>query len=282
MTSPTPAGHPGPSANSISVMFTPAFQVDGFFPDVALVSADSTAFHVHTRRLLAASTNAFGGLLAHAAPGFVAVPESAAVLNIVLHLIYGMSCLHFQPSLESTEAALDALIKYGVPPPQLAASRPLHQLLLSYAPYRPIEAYALAAHHGLEDAAVAISGHLLAYDLSKLTDELTVKMGPIYFNRLVGLHQARNRALRDIALRPPASHPLTPTCNEEEQAKLKRGWAFASADIVWNTLPNVSTATLQSAFAQAGASVTCPDCHMMLRDRIQEAMKEWLAVKTTI
>ncbi|KAI0373459.1 hypothetical protein BV20DRAFT_1033801 [Pilatotrama ljubarskyi] len=274
----------------MSTMFTPGFMVDGSFPDIALISSDSTVFHAHTRRLLSASTNAFAGYLAQPV-GSIALPESAAVLNVVLHLIYGMFCLHFQPSFESTEAALDALNKYGVPVSQLASSQPLYQLILSYAPYYPIEAYALAAHYQLEDAAVAVSGHLLAYDMSKLTDELTVKMGPLYLARLIGLHQSRARALRDIALRPPASHPPTSTCSDEEQAKLQRGWAFANADIVWQVLPSKSRhpfhsrplpSPSSSVYSKAGASVTCPDCHQMLRNRIQEVTTDWLGVKTTI
>ncbi|KAI0633795.1 hypothetical protein C8Q77DRAFT_1209730, partial [Trametes polyzona] len=288
----------------MSVMFTPAFQIDGILPDLVLLSSDNVTFHTHRQRLLAASNNAFGGLLAQQQAS-LRVPQSSAVLNVVLHLIYGMSCVHFQPALETTEAAIDALVAYGVTREDLAGSRPLHQLILSYAPYRPIEAYALAAHHNLEDTAVAVSAHLLAYDVSKLSDELTVKMGSVYFSRLYNLQRARLAALRNIVLRPPATHPLTPICNEEIQRELARAWAFASAEIVWNALPSkdpldtllsplvslsypytmtvrhysTSIGALQSAFTSAGSAISCPDCQAMLRNRIAEVTNEWSAVK---
>lgn len=179
------SGHP---ANTTSLMFTPHFQVDGFLPDVVLVSADNVTFHTHSQRLLDASTNAFGDTLtAYAFPRPIALPETSVVLNIVLHIIYGMSCVPYQPPFESTDAALVALIKYGVPAVTLARSQALFQLATSYAAHRPIDVYALAAHHGLEDIAIAVSPHLLAYDVSKLSHELTIEMGSVYFSRLCRL-----------------------------------------------------------------------------------------------
>ncbi|KAI0330920.1 hypothetical protein GY45DRAFT_1336527 [Cubamyces sp. BRFM 1775] len=296
-----------PHTNSISSIFNPGFIVDGLIPNLEITSADAVHFHVHRDRLFLASTNAFGGLLRDPVFSF-AVPEPATVLNIVLNVIYGMSCLPNPPSLESTEAALDALIKYGLPVAQLAKpSYPLYELIRSYAPYYPIEAYAVAGHYKLEELAVAISAHLLAFDLSRISDELTVKMGPIYFSRLANLHRARMTALRNIVLQPPAMHPITPTCNEEVQRELSRAWAFANAEIVWNALPSksprplpllhmcqrrtelmpmmaafatdISTYALESAFTHAAASIKCPDCQMMLRTRIKEVIYQWSAVK---
>ncbi|KAH9899899.1 hypothetical protein C8Q73DRAFT_787744 [Cubamyces lactineus] len=265
--------------HAISSVFNPGFVVDGYLPDLEVISPDGVHFHVHTRRLLASSSNAFGGTLAH--PTYpLYLPETSVVLSIVFHVIYGMSVLPHPPPLQSTEAALDALIKYGLSTAQLAApTLPLYELVRSYAPYYPIEAYALAAHYHLEDLAVAISAHLLAYDVTRLSDELTVKMGPIYFARLVNLQRGRISALRNIVLRPPAMHPATPTCNADNQRELSRAWAFANAEIVWNVLPNISTYALESTFLQSAASVTCPDCQVMLRTRIQEVKTEWSSVK---
>ncbi|KAH9884787.1 hypothetical protein C8Q73DRAFT_349078 [Cubamyces lactineus] len=232
--------HPqqNPHTNSTSPTFSPRFIVDGCIPDLEITSADAIHFHVHRERLLAASTNAFGGLL-HGPVYVLALPEPATVLNVILNVIYGMSCLPNSPSLGSTEAALDALIKYGVPIAQLAQpSYPLYELVRSYAPHYPIEAYAVAAHHRLEELAAAISAHLLAYDLSRITDELTIKMGPIYFSRLANLHRSRMTALRNIVLQPPAVHPTTLMCNEHSQRELCRAWAFANAEIVWNARPS--------------------------------------------
>lgn len=40
-----------------------------------------------------------------------------------------------------------------------------------------------------------------------------------------------------------------------------------------------SIGALQSAFAQAGASIVCPDCQRMLQNRVAEVTQEWAAVK---
>ncbi|KAI0824052.1 hypothetical protein BC628DRAFT_1420480 [Trametes gibbosa] len=266
---------------STSTIFGPTFQVDGLPPDVVLISTDNVTFHVHTQRLRASSTNAFGRRLTQPITS-LSLPETSAVLNVALHILYNMSCLQFQPSLEDIEAAISALLSYGVPQTLLQTSQPLYRLILSNAPYRPIEAYVLAGHHGLETTAIAVSAHLLAYDLSKLSDELTIKMGSVYFSRLYKLQHARLAALRNIVLRPPIAHPPTLTCNEETQGQLSRAWAFASAEMVWNALPSTSVGALQSTFGQAGASIACPDCQAMIRNRIAEVTHEWSAIKRTI
>ncbi len=71
-----------------------------------------------------------------------------------------------------------------------------------------------------------------------LTDELSIKMGSVYFSRLYNLQQARLAALKNIVLRPPAAHPPTPACNGDVQRELSRAWAFAAAQIVWTALPS--------------------------------------------
>ncbi|KAL1940813.1 hypothetical protein VTO73DRAFT_7854 [Trametes versicolor] len=137
--------------------------------------------------------------------------------------MYGMSCVRYQP-FESTDAALAALIsRYNVPVAVLvlATSEPLNQLVLFYAPHRPIDAYALAAHHGFEEIAIAVSAHLLPFDVSKLnSDELAVKIGPIYLSWLRTRQQSRLYALRNIVLRPPADHPPTPKCTKDVRREL--------------------------------------------------------------
>ncbi|KAH9894825.1 hypothetical protein C8Q73DRAFT_824947 [Cubamyces lactineus] len=283
---------------SVSSIFSPRFTLDGSLPNLGVTSKDGVHFHVHTRRLLAASFNGFGGTLLQPRL-FITLPESAAVLNIVFHIIYGMSVLSYSPPLESTEGALDSMIKYGLPTSQLGAapSLPLYDLLRSYAPHNPIEVYAVVARHRLENLAVAISSHLLAYDITRISDELCIKMGPIYFKRLVSLQQSRINALRSIVLQPPAMHPATMICNAEDQGELTRGWAFANAEIVWNALPSthlrilrvfqllinrpvdISISALESTFTKAAESVSCPECRAMLRQRIREVANEWSAVK---
>lgn len=126
------------------------------------------------------------------------------------------------------------LIKYGVPVRNVSLpNMPLYHLLLSHAPFHPIEAYALAAYYDLEQPAVAISSHLLAYDTCQLSDELTLKMGPVFFKRLFDLHQIRRDALKAIVLKSPQSHPPAVTCRDKDG--LTTAWAHAAAKLAWDT-----------------------------------------------
>ena len=311
----TPLDHPG--SVSISTAFHPALSIDGLTPDFILVSSDGVHFYVHRHRLLSVSMNRMGMLIpddVSASPSHFqlgnALPSSrlsqtADVINVLLHIMYGISCLQYAPTLEVTEAALDALcLQYGVLLQAHAAPHlPLYRLLLSYAPFRPLDAYAVAARFVLEDAAVAASSHLLAYDLSRLPDAAAQKMGPLYLKRLFVLHQARLAALRGILFRPPTEHGPAAGCSPEQRQQLTRAWALAVAQLVWDVLPSewaplrdrgrcgadwvamwlgVSTSALQSLLEPIGAAVTCPHCAVTLQRRVQEITYEWSSVKVTI
>ncbi|KAI8980693.1 hypothetical protein BD414DRAFT_420794 [Trametes punicea] len=286
----TPVGTPlgPPSAITVSTAFHPSLIVDGAPPDLILASSDGVHFYVHRLRLSSVSTNRLGGLLSSDSVSSthslslarINTPESAEVLNVALHTIYGSSCQHYLPSLETVDAALDALERYGVPLRPLATpNQPLYRLLLSFAPYRPIDAYAVAAHYALEEVAEATSSHLLAYDLARLPDETAQKMGATYLKRLFTLHQSRLAALRNILLRPPIPHPPAPGCTSEIQQKLTRAWAHAAAQLVWDVLPSVSTMALRSLLEPIGTKIECQLCGAALRRRVQEVVYEWSSVK---
>ncbi|CDO75646.1 hypothetical protein BN946_scf184743.g6 [Trametes cinnabarina] len=300
---------------TISAAFQPSLRIDDLLPDLTLISSNNVYFYVHRHRITGASSNSFGGLLlfdwgAHR-HGFLPslhLPETGDVINVVLHTMYGLSCLHFHPSLETVEAALDALIKYGVPIETYTAPfQPLYQLILSHAPYRPIETYALAGRHQLEDLAVTVSGHLLSFDLSRITDDLAKKMGPVYLKRLFLLHQSRLMALKELLLKPPANHPVTPGCNPNEHGKLTRAWALTTAQLVWDAMPSkpitgfevdvpeaqglpsvalsvvgISPNSLRALLEPIAETIVCESCRKMLQQRIQEVMYSWGQVKPTI
>ncbi|KAI0365637.1 hypothetical protein BV20DRAFT_722685 [Pilatotrama ljubarskyi] len=304
-----------PRDATISTAFQPSLRIDDRLPDIVIISSDNVYFYVHQHRVLNASTNNMGGLLLFDPAAFphgflpsLRLPESGDVLNVVLHTMYGLSCLHFHPTLETVEAALDALIKYGLPMQTHAAPyQPLHQLILSHAPYRPIETYALAGKHELDDLAVTISGHLLSFDLSRVTDDLATKMGPVYLKRLFLLHQTRLHALKEILLRPPAAHPTTPGCNPTEHGKLTRAWALATAQLVWDATPSkaypafdvtvpqtmdlptaplsivgISPNSLRALLEPIADTLSCESCRLMLQQRIQEVVFSWSSVKPTV
>ena len=151
---------------SISYAFHPYTCFDDVNPDLILASSDQVLFYVHFHRLLAASENNLAKLLPSSTGQqttdknlqTVLVPESAEVLNIVVHTIYGKSALEFHTPFETLSSALDAVSRYGLSLKRYAGvGQPLYDLVVSSAPLRPIDTYALAAKHDLADAAAAAS-----------------------------------------------------------------------------------------------------------------------------
>ena len=120
---------------------------------------------------------------------------------------------------------------------------PLSTLFLGTAPQVPIEFYALAGAYDLNHLAIPISSFLLSYSLASLTDELAVKMGPLYLKRLFFLHLGRVEALKRLLLPPPQAHGPSANCDFTEQKKLTRAWALASAYLAWDVRPGESLNT---------------------------------------
>lgn len=235
-----------PITIAVSTAFQPTMLVDHRLPDLDLLSSDNVHFYVHRALVLAASRNTYGRLLApppppnaSRSPPVVPVPERADVLNIVAHAIYRLPVAQFAPSFAAVSAAFDALVRYGVPlAPLCLPGSPLHALVLSLAPPRPIEAYALAAHHDLPALAAPISAHLLAYPLTTLSDSLAQRIGPIYLKLLFLLHSGRMEALKKLLLRPPQGHEPTSDCDATQQERLTRSWALASVRLAWDAQPS--------------------------------------------
>ena len=206
-------------------------------------------FNVHSTVLLQFSNNSFNSLIPlHPIPPIsdtgthseLILSEDSHVLNIVLHLLYMIPCQQFCPSVDVVSKSIDALIRYGVSIGTFAAlDTCLYNLILSRAPLHPIEFYAIAAEHDLYDLAVAISSHLMSFNLATLTDAMAAQMGPIYLRRLFFMHLGRNEALKRLLSTPPALHGPTPQCDFTEQKKLTRAWALAVAYLVWDTRPGL-------------------------------------------
>ena len=207
------------------------------------MTTDNVFFYVDSHLLLAASENSFRELLpaSRQPSNAIPVPEHSTVLNIVLHSIYDMSCVHYSPSFAAIITAVNRLPVYGISPKKrIAPSTHLYSLLLSHAPLYPLELYALAASHDLYDLAVSTSSHLLSFPLASLTDEMAQHIGPIYLKRLFFLHFGRSDALKRVLLPPPHPHPPTTFCDFAEQKKLTRAWALASAYLAWDARPGKS------------------------------------------
>lgn len=192
----------GNACISVSTTFFPGANIDSIPVDLIVVSSDAVFFYVHTQRLLAASNNNFNGHLPakrdsnEVSDVVISLPQPSAVINILLHTVYNMTCAHYMPSLEDLAAALEAFKIYGLPvKTYLATGTPLATTVLNYAPIRAIDVYTVAAQHDLRDLAIAASPHLLSFQLSSLSDEMAERMGPIYLKKLFFLHLGRNDAV---------------------------------------------------------------------------------------
>ena len=241
----TPAEQREQAMISVSTTFYPGAEVDVLPTDLIILSSDSVFFYVHTHKLIAASTNGFGSLLPLKAQGqpedagaFLPLPHDSVVLNVLLHAIYNMSAAHYAPSAQAVIAAVESFERYGLSvETYLAPVSPFYALFLGTAPQAPIEFYAIAGAYNLMHLAIPISSFLLSYSLASLTDELVVKMGPLYLKRLVFLHLGRVEALKRLLLPPPQPHLPTANCDFTEQKKLTRAWALASAYLAWDVRP---------------------------------------------
>lgn len=280
----------GSTIVSVSTTFYPGGNLNPLPPDLILLSCDSVFFYVHSHQVLGASENGFASLLPAKAQKadqeigpIIVLPESASVVNIVLHTIYNMSCSHYSPTIDTLIAAVQSLHMYGVPVKRhIAPSTPLYAVILSQAPVAPIEVYALAGSYDLYDLAVPISSHLLSYPLPSLSDELAMEMGPVYLKRLFFLHLGRMDALRRLLLSPPHPHAPTTTCDFIEQKKLTRAWALASAYLAWDARPDLSTSSIESALCSLGEHLSCEVCEKALNDRVKQLIVQWSVVKRTI
>lgn len=204
-------------------------------------------FYVNSEKLLRASDNNFNSLLPPSSHDgdenfgpIIAVPNSSIVLNIILHAIYEMSCAQYTPTFNSLSNALAALKIYGVSlHRRVAPSTPLFALLMSHAPIVPLPLYTLAASHDLYDLAAFTSSYMHSIPLSELTDEMAEAIGPVYLKRLFFLHYGRADALKRIIVAPPHPHAPTPQCDFNEQKKVTRAWALASAYLAWDARPGM-------------------------------------------
>ena len=296
---------------SVSTVFFPGAELgQPHPPDLTIHTSDSVCFWVHTTTLLQLSKNSFNSLIplypvtptsedgSHPA---ISVPEDSHVLNIVLHIIYMIPCVQFCPSPDVTSKTLHALKRYGVSLKPLAAPGTcLYDLVLSRAPLRPIDFYAITAEHGLDDLAVAISPHLMSFNLADLTDEIATQIGPTYLKRLFFLHLGRNEALKRLMFTPPMLHGPTPQCDFTEQKKLTRAWALAAAYLAWDVRPglsrrttppnsmpsspmfsDLSTSTINLTLGSLQEHLSCQLCLNSLRQRVKQIIVEWSNVKVS-
>ncbi|RPD78556.1 hypothetical protein L226DRAFT_296722 [Lentinus tigrinus ALCF2SS1-7] len=300
---------PGTTLASVSTAFNLNSRLLPIPPDIVLVTLDGVLFYVHTKKLLRSSSNRFNGLLSpkREAPlhpeALLSVDEHSSVMNIVLHSVYNLSCAHYNHSLETLCAAVDAMSKFGISPQEhVVPTKPLFALILNQAPLQPILAYSTAASHDIAELAVAVSSHTLSIDLQTITYEIAAKMGPVYLRRLFFLHLGRLEALKTLLISPPPLHPCTSTCDFGDQKRLTRAWTLASAHLAWEARPGTWSAPPQSvpdrplSLSRADLSVSaietvlcpladhlpCEMCKENLAERIKQLVVQWSMVKVRL
>lgn len=216
--------------------------------DLTLISSDATIFFVHIAALLAKSSNGFGSLLRPECLRLyatnprkpLAVANAATVLNLVLHVVYDLSHLPHNLGLRDLITAVDALAFYGVSLQDHARhGTPLFQLLASHMVAAPIDVYALAASHDLQDMAVLGSAYSLGKRASDITNDQAVRMGVHYLRRLIDLQLSRASKLKGLLRNPPARHPPTENCSIATQEQLAKAWLIVGAYFLWETVPGV-------------------------------------------
>lgn len=283
-----------PTIVSVSTTFFPGANLHPSAPDVVLISADTVFFYTHSAVLLRESSNRFNSLLppisdedrerGRSTVGpVVAIPETSAVINVVLHTLYNMSCLNYSPPNETLVEAVDALARYGADLKKLLApGTPLFQHILGRAPTAAVDFYATAGHYDLWQLAVAVSPYMLSYPLAELDDRHVERMGSLYLKKLFFLHLGRVDALKRLLLPPPQGHPATVECDFVDQKKLTRAWALASAYLAWDARPDLSTTAMEVALRPLGDHLTCHICKASLYERIKVLLVQWALVKRTI
>jgi hypothetical protein len=233
----------------ISTRFFPnANLVSDDTENIILVSADDVYFFAHTRKLLAASTNGFGGLLTSESPETpVWVPESSTLLNILLHVIYDLPLIHYNPTIVDLTTAVDAFGAFGLSlQAAIAPSSSVFKLLMTRALAFPLEVYTLAASNDIAELATLSSAYLLSFSLASLTEDQASKIGSKYLRRLFFLHLGRIEALKRLLLQPPPFHVPKNGCSIADQTGMVRAWALASAYISWDAKPGVWSCTQSS------------------------------------
>ncbi|KIY71556.1 hypothetical protein CYLTODRAFT_435196 [Cylindrobasidium torrendii FP15055 ss-10] len=270
---------------SVSTTFHPAAQTRGLSPDVTFLTQDNVYFYVHSSILLAGSTNHFGGLIPidSSEKSTVKIPEIAPVLNIILHAMYNMSCTAYSPTFRVVQWAIELFPTYGLEvKTYIAPQTPLFVHLTSFAPLYPIDVYALAAHHDLEDLATVASTNLLSYQLSDMDDALVDYIGPLYLRRLFFLHLGRTEAFKRILFPIPPPHPATAECDFEQQKSVSRAWQLAATSLAWTARPDMSPSSVESTLASLTEHIECGECRQALKDRVKDVVVQWAFVKTTI
>ena len=156
--------------------------------------------------------------------------ETANVLNIILHAVYGASPAAFSPPPETLSEAIARLPAYGLDPQAyVAASTPLFEAMRSHAAISPLRVYTIAAAHDLLALAKLVSGNLLGYPVHAMPDGDSRAMGAVYLRKL---HHDRVARSDELLAQSQEFHPRTQGCDFRAQKTLAREWSIVANEVM--------------------------------------------------
>ncbi|KAL1682924.1 hypothetical protein EV122DRAFT_202808 [Schizophyllum commune] len=282
-TQESPYTSPLPAPRALSTAFSniPSSTYDPR-PDVELVSSDGVHFSVSSDVLRRASFNDFAGAL-RSIPRRVSsnlprfhVPDTAEVLDILLHASYSTSLVSFTPSFSTLVEVVRRMSTYGLDPQAYVSyGSVLFECLRPYAAVAPIEVYTLAARHNLLPLAQVASTYLLSYPLHSITETQARLIGPVYLERLVRLHRTRLATLNELLRCPPEFHAETAGCSFAAQEDLTRAWDGAVGYVMKHASPDIVANTLQQKLGKLKEGMICQECRRVVERRIWDAVVNW-------
>ncbi|KAL0574217.1 hypothetical protein V5O48_007737 [Marasmius crinis-equi] len=232
----------GPSVSFSSTFGPKTVDANRSPVDMILLSNDSVVFYADESTLLRNSKNSFDHLLPfntkERSKRLLRLPEiSSSELELMCRAIYNVSDtpkLPLNAEIPVIMDALDKLVIFGIDPRScITPTSHLFQFLLLCTPIAPLEVYALAAYHGMEELAVVVSSHTLDLELSDISEDLARRIGAKYLMRLFRLHLMRVDTLRGLLAILPGMHTSTDTCGVEGQKVLKHKWTLGVASLLY-------------------------------------------------
>ncbi|KAF8327899.1 uncharacterized protein EI90DRAFT_3219217 [Cantharellus anzutake] len=238
------------------------------------------------------STNEFCGFFSagpFATDGTVpllVVTEGAAIINCMLHVLYGMSSRIYCPDISTIAKTFTALVKYGFSLPEnVPSTSEIFTDLVSHAAdpnSDPLEVYVIAASHSFEELAVVCSFYALRMPLSDIDQKSAVDMGPAYLLRLSRLHEYRKGELDKLLLVPPAMHEETSTCGREHMHSVMRAYSLTAAYLAWEAKADATTEWISGFFDRVITNAGCSLCRENVRRRVQDVIQGWSRLRRTI
>ncbi|KAF9449289.1 hypothetical protein P691DRAFT_650349, partial [Macrolepiota fuliginosa MF-IS2] len=261
---------------SVSPAFYPG--ATDVISDTVFLSSDAVLFYIHSDIVTSTQPNAFRRLLGFPLTDtgcrdrIIKIEESSSVLAVMLHVLYNTPCSP-APSLEAIVTAVDRMRMYEISPAlQLAPATHLYKQILSFAPVRPLDVYALAAFHRLDDMAVEASSHLISYPLSAITDGVASRIGTYYLLRLFQWRMHRTAEMKRILLKSPFPHPPTRRCGLGEQNPF---FNTELAELAFGVSTDLTLSLLRPLLDPHLHRLECALCKEVIENRIRDIIIEW-------